>query len=377
MSERGTTMFKVLIGNLFESQAQTLVNTVNCVGVMGKGVAEEFKKRYPAMFKDYQSRCERKAVRLGEPYLYVDASGARIVNFPTKNHWRAASRLADIERGLDYFVEHVTEWGVTSVAMPPLGCGNGGLEWTEVGPLIWRKLHALPIDVELYAPYGTSKTQLTEGFLSAPSQMSLQGKGRPQSKMNPDWIVLMEVLRELQAQPYANPVGNTIFQKIGYVVTEMGVPTGFSFGKGSYRPFSPEAKLALHEFANRNWLQQEQLGRMMALRVEPAYEKDRQRFREQIEKYQRKIAKTVDLFSRIKSTEQAEEVTTVLYASRQLKRSRSGEEVAEQDVFDYILEWKKSWNEEEKKQAVAEAIRNLVVLGWMRARVSESMLDAA
>ena len=86
-------MFKVLIGDLFESRAKALVNTVNCVGVMGKGVAAEFRKRFPAMFKDYVSRCERKAVRLGEPYVYNDASGVSIVNFPTKDHWRSPSRL--------------------------------------------------------------------------------------------------------------------------------------------------------------------------------------------------------------------------------------------------------------------------------------------
>jgi O-acetyl-ADP-ribose deacetylase (regulator of RNase III)/uncharacterized protein YwgA len=371
------TMVKVLIGNLFESRAQTLVNTVNCVGVMGKGVAKEFKNRFPAMFEDYQSRCQRKAVRLGEPYLYVDASGSRIINFPTKGHWRAASRLADIERGLDYFVAHATEWGVASVAIPPLGCGNGGLEWAEVGPLIWRKLHGLPIEVELYAPYGTPKSQLKEAFLSAPSQMSLEGKGRRLTKMNTDRIVLMEVLRELQEQPYANPVGNTIFQKICYVVTEMGVPTGLSFGKGSYGPFSQDVKHVLHEFANCNWLRQEQLGRMLVLRVEPDYEKDRQRFGEQIETYRTKIAKAVDLFSRIKSTAQAEEVITVLYASRQLKQGKPGQEVSEQEIYDYILDWKKSWDRDDKRQAVAEAIRNLVLLGWMRAQISESMLEAA
>src|SRR5262244_3983119 len=95
-------MVKVLIGNLFESKAQTLVNTVNCVGVMGKGVAAEFKKRFPAMFKDYVSRVERKAVRLGAPYVFHDPSGTAIVMFPTKDHWRSPSRLIDIERGLDH-----------------------------------------------------------------------------------------------------------------------------------------------------------------------------------------------------------------------------------------------------------------------------------
>lgn len=170
-------MFKALIGDLFESRAQTLVNTVNCVGVMGKGVAEQFKKRFPGMFEDYKRRTDRKSVRLGEPYLYRNSSGIQIVNFPTKNYWRSPSRLTDIEHGLDYLSSHVEEWGITSLAMPPLGCGNGGLEWSEVGPLIYRKLHTLPIDIEVYAPYGTPKQQLTEEYLAAPSQMSLEGKG--------------------------------------------------------------------------------------------------------------------------------------------------------------------------------------------------------
>jgi uncharacterized protein YwgA len=133
----------------------------------------------------------------------------------------------------------------------------------------------------------------------------------------------MEVLRELEAQPYANPVGRTIFQKISYVVTEMGVPTGFQFGKGSYGPFSGDVKPALHDFANRNWLHEQQIGRMIALRVTPQYGKDRSQYKEQIDRYQKKIDKAVDLFTRIKSTEQAEEVLTVLFASRELKQSRA------------------------------------------------------
>jgi O-acetyl-ADP-ribose deacetylase (regulator of RNase III)/uncharacterized protein YwgA len=369
-------MFTARIADLFESRAQTLVNTVNCVGVMGKGVAEQFKRRFPNMFDDYKSRADRKAVRLGEPYLYRGSPAIQIVNFPTKDHWRSPSRLADIERGLDYLAAHTAEWGVTSLALPPLGCGNGGLEWSEVGPLIYRKLHNLPIDIEVFAPYGTPKQQLTEEFLSAPSQMSLDGRGRKQLPLRPEWVVLMEVLRELEAQPYASPVGRTIFQKISYVVTEMGVPTGFRFGKGSYDPFSDDVKLALHDFANRNWLHEQQLGRMIALRVSPEYEKDRGRYKDQIDPYEEKIAKAVDLFSRIKSTEQAEEVLTVLFASRQLKQSKRNGDVAEQDLQDYILDWKKSWRAEEKKRAVASAIRNLVLLGWLRLKISESLTEA-
>jgi uncharacterized protein YwgA len=314
---------------------------------------------------------------MGEPYPFQDPSGRLIVNFPTKDHWRSPTRLSDVEKGLDYFVLHYSKWGVQSAAFPPLGCGNGGLEWSEVGPLMYRKLRQLPVEIEVYAPYGTPKSELTPEYLESPSQMSLDGKGRKHEKMNPEWVVLMEVLRELERQPYANPVGRTIFQKICYVVTEMGVNTGFHFGKGSYGPFADEVKVALHEFANRNWLQEAQLGRMMALRVSSQYEKDRAKFQSDIVRHERQIAKTVDLFSRIKSTEQAEEVFTVLYASRELKQLRPAEEITEQQLLDYILDWKKAWATGEKRDDIAAAIRNLVLLGWVRLRLSESLPEAA
>lgn len=371
-------MFKAHIGDLFASQAQTLVNTVNCVGVMGKGVALEFKKRFPVLFEDYAVRCEQKLVELGKPYLFRDPSGKLILNFPTKDHWRSPSRLADIEHGLDFFKDHFEGWGITSIAFPPLGCGNGGLEWSEVGPLIYGKLHKLPIEVEVYAPYGTPKNEVTEEFLGSPSQMSLGGKGRSHEKMNKEWVALAEVLHELGKQPYANPVGRTIFQKICYVLTEMGVRTEFEFDKGSYGPFAAEVKTALHEFANRNWLQEEQLGKMIALRIGAQYEKDRGKYVDVLKQHERRIYKTVDLFSRIKNTDQAEEVMTVLFASRQLKKVHPHDDVAEQQLYDYILTWKKTWNTDEKRQAVATAIRHLVILGWMKLRFSESLpeLDA-
>jgi O-acetyl-ADP-ribose deacetylase (regulator of RNase III)/uncharacterized protein YwgA len=370
-------MFKAVIGDLFASDAQTLVNTVNCIGVMGKGVALEFKKRFPRMARDYDARCARREVRLGEPYLYVDETGAQILNFPTKGHWRSSSRLTDIDRGLDHLAAHAAEWGITSLALPPLGCGNGGLAWSEVGPLIYLKLQGLPIDVEVYAPYGTPKSELTSEFLAAPSQLSLTGRGVRPEKPNPSWIALLEVLRDLQAQPYANPVGRTIFQKIAYVLTEMGVPTGFEFGKGSYGPFSGDMKVALHDFANRNWLQETQFGKMIAFRVGDQYEKDRRKLAAEIELHRKKIDKTVDLFSRIKSTEQAEEVATIIYASQWIKARRSTPTVTEQNILDYVLDWKPSWQSEVKREAVAGAIRNLVMLNWVKADISEAMIATA
>lgn len=145
-------------GNMFESPYHTLVNTVNCVGVMGKGIAYEFKKRYPAMFKDYVNRCNAGLVKLGEPYYFSDMLGTSIINFPTKEHWRSVSRLQDIEDGLRYFVEHYQKWEIQSVAFPALGCGNGGLIWEHVAPLMYSYLNPLPIPVEIYPPFMRGNT---------------------------------------------------------------------------------------------------------------------------------------------------------------------------------------------------------------------------
>lgn len=142
-------------GDLLQSSMQTLVNTVNCVGVMGKGIAFSFKRRFPEMCNDYEARCSRNEVKLGEPYCYTLADGRKIINFPTKGSWRENSKLASIDRGLDYMVAHLNEWGVTSLAIPPLGCGLGNLHWSDVLPRIQRAFAALQIPVEIYMPHDT------------------------------------------------------------------------------------------------------------------------------------------------------------------------------------------------------------------------------
>lgn len=369
-----TLTIKALIGDIFASEAQTIVNTVNCVGIMGKGIALLFKKEYPAMFEDYAQRCARGDVRLGEPYHYMDLSGGSIVNFPTKGHWRSATRLDDVEAGLDYFVKHFRTWGITSVAFPPLGCGNGGLDWSTVGPLMYSKLRNIGVPVELYAPYGTPASQLSIDFLGADQQMEFEVKGRRREKLRPEWAALVEVLYELEQQPYASPVGRVIFQKICYILTKQGVDTGFQFERNSYGPFADEVKEAISVLANNNWVMEQQLGRMTALRVGPEYAKARVKLAEEIKPFRRKIEKTVDLFSRIKNTDQAEEVATVIYAVQNLKQQRDPDQVSESDLFHYILDWKKLWKKDEaKKESLAEAIRNLEMLGWVKLQFSESL----
>lgn len=139
-------------GSLFDTPAQTLVNPVNTVGVMGKGLALQFKQRDPAMFADYRRACQQGAIALGRPYLYRSPHGPWVVQFPTKRHWRDRSRLSDIAEGLRCLADHCDSWGITSLAVPALGCGLGGLDWYAVRPLIVRALSPLTIPVWIVAP---------------------------------------------------------------------------------------------------------------------------------------------------------------------------------------------------------------------------------
>jgi O-acetyl-ADP-ribose deacetylase (regulator of RNase III)/uncharacterized protein YwgA len=363
---------KIVVGDILQSSAQTLVNTVNCVGVMGKGIALEFKKRFPDMFADYARRCERGEVKPGVPYVYRELFPPQIVNFPTKDHWKSVSRLADIERGLALLLEHYKEWGIESLAMPPLGCGNGQLEWRVVGPLICQCVAKMEVPVEMYAPYGTPPRELTVEFLAvAGSGARVHSAATVQSALNPAWIALVETLRRMEAEPYHWPVGRIIFQKIAYVATRQGLPTGFRYQKGSFGPFSPDLKNAQTKLMNDSLLCEERLGPMFSVKVGPNYERVRARFEAVLAPWVQIIERTMDLFARLNS-EQAEIVATVLYTADSLKQS-TGVPPSEGEVLDAVMEWKQKRQPPLDRLAVASAIRNLGVLRWLDARYDPAL----
>jgi O-acetyl-ADP-ribose deacetylase (regulator of RNase III) len=145
-------------GDIFDSKAQVIVNTVNCEGVMGKGLALAFKERYPAMFAVYQQDCKAGKLRIGRPTLYK-ASTPWILNFPTKDHWRPPSKLEYLEKGLEYLVAYYQKAGIQSIAFPKLGAQNGKLSWDDVGPLMAKYLSQLNIDVYIYIAEGDREYQ--------------------------------------------------------------------------------------------------------------------------------------------------------------------------------------------------------------------------
>lgn len=153
-----TSMIEVGTGNLLAADAAALVNTVNTVGVMGKGIALQFRRAFPANYASYRAACERGELKLGQMFVFDTGrldSCRYVINFPTKEHWRSESRLEDIRAGLVDLVRVVRDLDISSVAVPALGCGNGGLEWAMVRPMIEKAFAELPeVRVMLFAPAG-------------------------------------------------------------------------------------------------------------------------------------------------------------------------------------------------------------------------------
>ncbi|PIV20092.1 MAG: Appr-1-p processing protein [Deltaproteobacteria bacterium CG03_land_8_20_14_0_80_45_14] len=365
-------MVKVLMGDILKSKAQTLVNTVNCVGIMGKGIALKFKEQFPDMFNDYVARCNRNEVRLGKPYLYKRLTPPWILNFPTKGHWRSVSRIEDIVKGLKYLLQHYKEWGITSLAVPPLGCGQGQLEWKIVGPTLYRYLSQLDIPVELYAPHGTPHEELQPEFLDQEPIDNLSEKVKPRpERVKPAWVALVEVLSRLEQEPYHWPVGRTTFQKIAYIATQEGLPTGLHYQKSSFGPFSPELKGIITRLVNNGLIREEQLGQMFAVKVGPTFADARKAYLNEMAQWESIIEKTTDLFMRMQ-TRQSEVVATVLFAANTLA-NRKKEQPSETEVLTEVMQWKQRRRPKLDDKEVAYTIRNLAALRWLKVKPSSDL----
>lgn len=153
-------MIKLKQDDIFQADAEALVNAVNCVGIMGRGIALQFREAFPENYKAYKALCDRKQLRPGMIFthdLNRRQNPRYIINFPTKRHWKGKSRIEDIESGLGALVEEVRNRHIQTVAVPALGCGLGGLEWSDVRPMIEKALGRLPtVHVLLYEPKGVA-----------------------------------------------------------------------------------------------------------------------------------------------------------------------------------------------------------------------------
>lgn len=356
----------VKIGNIVNSDAHTLVNTVNCVGVMGKGIAAEFRKRFPEMYRDYVARCDRGEVKLGRPYLFRQLVGPWILNFPTKDHWRSVSRLVDIVAGLEYLKDHYREWGIQSLAVPPLGCGNGQLDWNVVGPTLYRHLADLDIPVELYAPYDTPAEQLEHDFLArrAYEQSDCTVQKPNDSRVPPAVVALVSIVSRVNQEPYHWPIGRTMFQKIAYFATEAGIPTGLAYRRGSYGPFSPDVKPLIAKLQQHDLIEEHRQGQTFVVRPGSTYRDAREHSKDYLKAWRSQIECVADLFLRLRTTTDAEIAATVYFVAKQ-RQKPTGDRLSELEVLEAVREWKNKRQPPLSDEKIRTTIRNLNILDWI------------
>lgn len=223
-------------GDLLKAHADALVNTVNCVGVMGKGVALQFKRAFPENFRIYKRACDVGQVTTGRVLVVdcLDGSTPRfIVNFPTKIHWRDDSRLAWIRSGLEDLVRQVAGRGIRSIALPPLGCGNGGLDWADVRPLIEQAFAPLPgVHVLLFEPLGAP----------AAETMDVRTK-RP--RLTRARAILIRLLRAYELVD--GQLTKLEVQKLAYFLQAAGEPLRLGFVKHQYGPYAEKLNFVLQD----------------------------------------------------------------------------------------------------------------------------------
>lgn len=233
-------------GDMFAEPVDALVNTVNCVGVMGKGVALEFKQRWPENFKAYKAACDAKTLTPGRMFIYENrhlfgTDGPRyLVNFPTKAHWRSQSKLAYIEDGLNALVDEIIHFDIKSIALPPLGCGNGGLDWDVVKPMIAEKLSSLNgVEVVVFSP----RDSVDEPEFSKTATLVMNG---PRA-------TLLKTLSELEVR-FDGAFDRISLQKIVYFLQVLGVDFKLNFQRNLHGPYSEPLKRAFGALERRGML---------------------------------------------------------------------------------------------------------------------------
>lgn len=226
-------------GDLFAQPVEALVNTVNCVGVMGKGVALEFKRRWPDNYKAYKRVCDARELTPGRMFvfdrgkLFRDEGPRYIINFPTKNHWRSKSTLEYVSAGLDALIDEIRERGISSIAMPPLGCGNGGLDWKDVRPLIESRLAELTdVKVVVLAPKDAE---------DEPEHAQVK------MGMNRQRAILLKTLGDFEGY-FDGRFDRISLQKIVYFLQVFGTPFNLQFSRNLHGPYSESLRKAFIAF---------------------------------------------------------------------------------------------------------------------------------
>jgi len=230
-------MIEYRTGDILQTDAEALVNTVNCVGIMGRGVALQFKTTYPENFKAYEAACEREEVQPGRMFVFETGTFTNpkyIINFPTKRHWRGKSRMEDIDAGLRALADEIRTRHIRSIALPPLGSGLGGLDWRDVRPRIEAALRSFDdVQVIVFEPHADPESQVAVSSREVPNMTA----GRAAL------VVLMHRYLGGLMDPFVTLLE---VHKLMYFMLEAGQPLRLQFSKGPYGPYAENLRHVLH-----------------------------------------------------------------------------------------------------------------------------------
>jgi len=229
-------MIKFTSGDILKCEADALVNTVNCVGVMGRGIALQFKNAFPGNFKAYAAACQRGDVQPGHMFIYETGQltpPRYIINFPTKRHWRGKSRIEDIDAGLSALAEVVRTRRIRSIAIPPLGSGLGGLDWLEVRPRIERALAPLQdAEILVFEPTGAPTSDTMVHVRQVP-------------KMTAGRAAIVELIYRYLGG-FLDPFVTLLeVHKLMYFIQEAGEPLHLKYVKAQYGPYAENLRHVL------------------------------------------------------------------------------------------------------------------------------------
>ena len=227
-------MIEYHTGDILKADVEVLVNTVNCVGIMGRGIALQFKNRFPENFRAYKSACERHEVRPGEVFVFETGqliNPQLIINFPTKRHWRGKSRIEDIDSGLEALVNEIRNRGIRSVAIPPLGSGLGGLNWLTVRRLIEDAFR------------GTENTRI---MVFEPTSDPVQTSSRDVPAMTAGRATLVVLMHRYLGGLMDPFVSLLEAHKLMYFMQEAGEPLRLNYTKAPYGPYAENLRQVFH-----------------------------------------------------------------------------------------------------------------------------------
>lgn len=344
-------MIEYTTGDILRANAEALVNTVNCVGVMGRGIALQFKKAHPENFEAYAAACKREGVQPGRMFVFETGSLTNpryIINFPSKRHWRGKSRLGDIEAGLAALAEVIRNKKIRSVAVPPLGCGLGGLEWPDVRQRIEGALGDLEdVRVVVYEPAGAPDAESIAHIRDVP-------------RMTPGRAALVELMHRYLAGLLDPFVTLLEVHKLMYFMQEAGEPLRLRYRQGIYGPYAENLRHVLHAIEGHLVSGYADGGDAPHKKLElvPGAVEDASRFLTEHSDVRSRFDKVTDLIEGFESPFGLELLTTVHWVIE-----RQGA-----DSMQEVIERTYAWNKRKRQftpRQLALAVDVLTAKGWV------------